>query len=66
MLLRLSDHSYVNTESIVSMYVESRFYVNGSVSTLVIKLTDGKVYRVESGRGVDIYELEKRIVEAMS
>lgn len=55
---------WVNPANIVSAEVETRCYVNGTVSWLVVKLADGSVIRHEHGYGFDAWKALDKITSA--
>jgi hypothetical protein len=55
----------IRSDCVVWFCIEHRSYANGSTTHLNIKLTDGSSMRVEHGYGVDVYEIERRIAEAV-
>jgi hypothetical protein len=51
----------VNPAMIVSAEVETRHYVNGSSSCLVIFMCDGRIIRAEHGFGFDAFAVLDKI-----
>ena len=49
------DGKLINPAHIVSAEVETRHYMNGSASWLVVKLDDGREIRREHGWGFDAF-----------
>lgn len=58
------DGKLVSSSYIVSAEVDTRHYMNGSSSALVVKMADGSTIRKEHGFGFDAYETLKRIKDA--
>jgi hypothetical protein len=46
----------INPTHVVSAEVETRYYMNGSASWLVVKLDDGSEIRREHGFGFDAWD----------
>ena len=59
-MIRIADR-YVNPAFIVSAEIESRHYMNGSASWLVVRMADGSEIRKEHGFGFNAFEELKRI-----
>ncbi len=57
-----SQGTRINPDLVASLTWDRRFYMNGSSSSLVIRMADGTVHRVEHGYGVDAYEIERAIL----
>lgn len=55
------DGKFINPARIVTAEVETRHYMNGSASYLVVKLDDGSTIRREHGWGFDAWEALDKI-----
>lgn len=68
MMVTIDHHSgtRINPDLVASLEWDRRFYVNGSSSSLVIRMADGTVHRIEHGYGVDAYEIEREILGAQA
>lgn len=55
------DGALVRRDSIASAEIETRNYVNGNASWLVVKLMDGRELRREHGFGFDAFATLERI-----
>lgn len=54
----------INPAHISSAEIDTRHYMNGSASTLIVRLIGGKEFRVEHGHGFDAFEMLKTIEAA--
>ena len=59
------DGKLINPQYVVSAEVETRHYMNGSSSYLVVRLTDGQTIRREHNLGFDVYAAFDKIQAAM-
>jgi hypothetical protein len=53
----------INPEHVVSAEVETRHYMNGSSSYLVVVLDDGRTLRREHGWGFDVWKTLDKLKE---
>lgn len=58
------DGKLINPVFVVSAEVETRHYMNGSSSTLIVKLSDGSRIAKEHGHGFDAWEALEKIKAA--
>lgn len=55
----------INPEDVSVLEWDRRFYMNGSSSTLVIRMNTGATYHVNNDAWTDAYEIERSIQAAM-
>jgi hypothetical protein len=58
------DGRAINPAHIVTAFVDTRHYMNGSTSYLIVRLTDGSEIRRENGFGFDVWKELDKIKEA--
>lgn len=64
MLIAINDSVHINPDYVAATCIDTRHFMNGSESVLRITMADGKVHIVEAGRGVDIWALRDKILNA--
>ncbi|CDP54056.1 hypothetical protein [Devosia sp. DBB001] len=64
-MIRLPDGTMINPRHVADLSWDRRFYANGSASWLVIRMSSGVTYRVESDYLVDAHAIERQIVSAL-
>jgi hypothetical protein len=62
-MIRIRDR-LINPARVTQAQVETRHYVNGSASYLIVRLDDGSVIQEEHGYGFDAWDALKKIEEA--
>lgn len=63
-MIRLTEQTSVNVDHISSMRLDTRHYVNGSETTLEVRMIDGTLHRISHGYGIDVFTLKDRIERA--
>lgn len=63
MLICLTSSLFVDPDRIVSLRKEHRDYMNGSDNFLIVEMADGKTHRLQHGYGIDVFDLEKKILD---
>ena len=63
-MIKLTEQTSVNVDHISSMRLDTRHYVNGSETTLEIRMIDGTLHRISHGYSADVFALKDRIERA--
>ena len=63
-MIRLTDQTSVNVDHISSARLDTRHYVNGSETTLEVRMIDGTLHRISHGYGTDVFALKDRVDRA--
>lgn len=61
--VRLTDEITINASEVQSIQEDRRFYMNGSVTTLIVTMTSGKMHKFSSD-WYDIGDIRKRLENA--
>lgn len=65
MMLRLTSDVSIDPARVAATEWVRRHYINGSSSTLVVTMEDGRTHRFEHRPGYDPYAIERAIHEAL-
>lgn len=65
MMLDIGNGKSVNPQYVASCEIDTRHYMNGSESELIIRMADGSLIRRTHGYGVDIYKIKEDLEKAV-
>jgi len=63
-VIKLTERISINPSLVAEVSVDTRHYMNGSETSLRVRMADGTTYRVEHGWGTDVFALKDQIDRA--
>lgn len=63
-MINLTERISINPSLVSEVAIDTRHYMNGSETSLRVRMADGTIYRVEHGWGTDVFALKQQIEDA--